>query len=231
MKKEVFYTLCSRIFDYLNSDEQLTLFLEGEDSQYFRFNDSKLRQSGVIEDFNLTLSLYNKNKCLQSMTTISADLDSSVRKIIQEIDVLRSSLNATPPSDNIVFPDKFGSVEVNALGNLPERDNILDSLMGIIDKNTLTGVWSSGKIFRGCCASNGTKHWFEKDSFLFDFSLIDRNENMVKILYPHSNWNESEFRKIFRDASSQLSLMDKSRMELKPGKYRTWFEPCAVADF
>ena len=60
MKKEVFYTLCSRIFDYLNSDEQLTLFLEGEDSQYFRFNDSKLRQSGIIEDFNLTLSLYNK---------------------------------------------------------------------------------------------------------------------------------------------------------------------------
>ena len=231
MKKEVFYTLCSRIFDYLNSDEQLTLFLEGENSQYFRFNDSKLRQSGIIEDFNLTLSLYNKNKCLQSITTISADLDSSVRKIIQEIDVLRSSLNATPPSDNIVFPDKFGSVEVNALGNLPERENILDSLMGIIDKNTLTGVWSSGKIFRGCCASNGTKHWFEKDSFLFDFSLIDRNENMVKILYPHSNWNESEFRKIFRDASSQLSLMDKSRMELKPGKYRTWFEPCAVADF
>ena len=63
MKKEVFYTLCSRIFDYLNSDEQLTLFLEGEDSQYFRINDSKLRQSGIIEDFNLTLSLYNKNKC------------------------------------------------------------------------------------------------------------------------------------------------------------------------
>ena len=80
MKIEVFYTLCSRIFDYLNSDEQLTLFLEGEDSQYFRFNDSKLRQSCVIEDFNLTLSLYNKNKCLQSMTTISADLDSSVVK-------------------------------------------------------------------------------------------------------------------------------------------------------
>ena len=103
MKKEIFYTLCSKVFDCLNSDEQLTLFLEGENSQYFRFNDSKLRQSGIIEDFNLTLSLYNKNKCLQSMTTISADLDSSVRKVIKEIDILRLSLNATPPSDHIVF--------------------------------------------------------------------------------------------------------------------------------
>ena len=90
MKKEIFYTLCSKVFDCLNSDEQLTLFLEGENSQYFRFNDSKLRQSGIIEDFNLTLSLYNKNKCLQSMTTISADLDSSVRKVIKEIDILKN---------------------------------------------------------------------------------------------------------------------------------------------
>ena len=51
MKKDIFYTICTKVFDYLNSNEQLTLFLEGEDSQYFRFNDSKLRQSGIIEDF------------------------------------------------------------------------------------------------------------------------------------------------------------------------------------
>ena len=56
MKKDIFYTICTKVFDYLNSNEQLTLFLEGEDSQYFRFTDSKLRQSGIIEDFNITLS-------------------------------------------------------------------------------------------------------------------------------------------------------------------------------
>ena len=231
MKKDIFYTICTKVFDYLNSNEQLTLFLEGEDSQYFRFNDSKLRQSGIIEDFNITLSLYHGNKSLQSMTTISSDIDFSVKNLTREIDVLRSSLDATPSNNNIIFPDKFDSVEIDALGNLPERDQILDSLMGVIDKNVLTGVWSSGKIFRGCCTSNGTKHWFEKDSFLFDFSLIDEKENMVKVLYPNSDWNESDFNRVYREASHQLLLMNKPRMELKPGKYRTWFEPFAVADF
>ena len=48
---------------------------------------------------------------------------------------------------------------------------------------------------------------------------------MVKVLYPNSDWNESDFNHVYREASHQLSLMDKSRMELKPGKYRTWFEP------
>ena len=89
MKKDIFYTICTKVFDYLNSNEQLTLFLEGEDSQYFRFNDSKLRQSGIIEDFNITLSLYHGNKSLQSMTTISSDIDFSVKNLTREIDVLR----------------------------------------------------------------------------------------------------------------------------------------------
>ena len=54
---------------------------------------------------------------------------------------------------------------------------------------------------------------------------------MVKVLYPNSDWNESDFNRVYREASHQLSLMNKQRMELKPGKYRTWFEPFAVADF
>ena len=105
MKKDIFYTICTKVFDYLNSNEQLTLFLEGEDSQYFRFNDSKLRQSGIIEDFNITLSLYHGNKSLQSMTTISSDIDFSVKNLTREIDVLRSSLDATPSNNNIIFPE------------------------------------------------------------------------------------------------------------------------------
>ena len=136
-----------------------------------------------------------------------------------------------PENNFTAFPQKFDSLEVYREGDLPDREGILDGLMDIIDSDNLTGVWTSGKIFRASSTSKGTHHWFEKDSFIFDFSLIDAKENMVKILYPGSDWNKDDFIAAFDDASKRLQLMDKPKLELKPGKYRVWFEPHAVADF
>jgi len=231
MKKEIYSTICSQVYSTIKEGEDLTIYMEGENSQYFRFNDSKIRQTGIIEDYNVTLSLYHGKKSLQATTTVSSDIDYSVKNLISEIDGLRGPLSLIPENNFTAFPDKFDSLEVYRDGELPNREEILDSLMSIIDKDNLTGVWTSGKIFRASSTSQGTQHWFEKDSFIFDFSLIDAKENMVKILYPGSDWNKDDFITAFDDASKRLQLMDKPKLELKPGKYRVWFEPHAVADF
>ena len=231
MKKEIYNTICSQVYSTLQEGEDLTIYMEGENSQYFRFNDSKIRQTGIIEDYNVTLSLYRGKKSLQATTTISSDIDYSVKNLISEINGLRAPLSLIPENNFTAFPEKFDSLEVYREGDLPDREEILDILMGIIDSNNLTGVWTSGKIFRASSTSKGTHHWFEKDSFIFDFSLIDAKENMVKILYPGSDWNKDDFVEAFDDASKRLQLMDKPKLELKPGKYRVWFEPHAVADF
>ncbi len=231
MKKEIYNTICSQVYNTLQEGEDLTIYMEGENSQYFRFNDSKIRQTGIIEDYNVTLSLYHGKKSLQATTTISSDIDYSVKNLISEINGLRDPLSLIPENNFTAFPEKFDSLEVYRQGDLPDREEILDSLMGIIDSDNLTGVWTSGKIFRASSTSKGTHHWFEKDSFIFDFSLIDAKENMVKILYPGSDWNKDDFIAAFDDASKRLQLMDKPKLELKPGKYRVWFEPHAVADF
>tara|TARA_X000000368_G_scaffold414889_1_gene405572 strand:+ start:241 stop:1581 length:1341 start_codon:yes stop_codon:yes gene_type:complete len=231
VKKEIYNTICSQVYSTLEEGEGLTIYMEGENSQYFRFNDSKIRQTGIIEDYNVTLSLYHGKKSLQATTTISSDIDYSVKNLISEINGLRAPLSLIPENNFTAFPEKFDSLEVYREGDLPDREEILDILMGIIDSNNLTGVWTSGKIFRASSTSKGTHHWFEKDSFIFDFSLIDAKENMVKILYPGSDWNKDDFVEAFDDASKRLQLMDKPKLELKPGKYRVWFEPHAVADF
>jgi predicted Zn-dependent protease len=231
MKKEIFQNICYEVFSSLESNEQLTIYLEGENSQYFRFNDSKLRQSGIIEDYAVTISLFSGKKSLQSTTTVSSDIKSSVSNLKNEIQALRNPLSLIPENDSTRFPNYFESIEIIKSGKLPARSEILEALMKIITKDYLTGVWTSGKIFRACSTSEGTSHWFEKDSFIFDFSLIDKKENMVKVLYPGSNWDEEIFITTFQEASEKLKLMNKPKMELKPGKYRVWFEPNAVADF
>lgn len=231
MKKDIFQTICSQVFDSLKENEQLTVYLEGENSQYFRFNDSKLRQSGIIEDYAVTISLFSGKKSLQSSTTLSSDIKSSVSNLTNEINALRDPLSLIPENDFTCFPDPFESLDIVKSGQLPKREEILEALMDTISSDNLTGVWTSGKIFRACSTSEGTNHWFEKDSFIFDFSLIDAQENMVKVLFPGSNWDKNKFVAAFHEASEKLKLMNKPKIELKPGKYRVWFEPNAVADF
>ncbi len=231
MKKEIFHDICSQVFSFLENNEQLTIYLEGENSQYFRFNDSKLRQSGIIEDYAVTISLFSDKKSLQSATTVSSDIESSVNNLKNEIQALRDPLSLIPENEFTSFPDNFEPIEMIKSGQLPDRNEILEALMDVITKDYLTGVWTSGKIFRACSTSEGTNHWFEKDSFIFDFSLIDEKENMVKVLFPGNDWDKDRFTAAFQEASLKLKLMNKPKMELKPGKYRVWFEPNAVADF
>ena len=231
MKKEIFHDISSQVFSFLENNEQLTIYLEGENSQYFRFNDSKLRQSGIIEDYAVTISLFSGKKSLQSATTVSSDIESSVINLKNEIQALRDPLSLIPENEFTSFPDNFKSIEMIKSGQLPDRNEILETLMDVITKDYLTGVWTSGKIFRACSTSEGTNHWFEKDSFIFDFSLIDEKENMVKVLFPGNDWDKDRFTAAFQEASSKLKLMNKPKIELKPGKYRVWFEPNAVADF
>ena len=231
MKKEIFHDICSQVFSFLENNEQLTIYLEGENSQYFRFNDSKLRQSGIIEDYAVTISLFSGKKSLQSATTVSSDIESSVINLKNEIQALRDPLSLIPENEFTSFPDNFEPIEMIKSGQLPDRNEILEALMDVITRDYLTGVWTSGKIFRACSTSEGTNHWFEKDSFIFDFSLIDEKENMVKVLFPGNDWDKDRFTAAFQEASSKLKLMNKPKMELKPGKYRVWFEPNAVADF
>ena len=96
MKKEIYNTICSQVYNTLQEGEDLTIYMEGENSQYFRFNDSKIRQTGIIEDYNVTLSLYHGKKSLQATTTVSSDIDYSVKNLISEIDGLREPLSLIP---------------------------------------------------------------------------------------------------------------------------------------
>ena len=110
MKKEIFQNICYEVFSSLESNEQLTIYLEGENSQYFRFNDSKLRQSGIIEDYAVTISLFSGKKSLQSTTTVSSDIKSSVSNLKNEIQALRNPLSLIPENDSTRFPNYFDSI-------------------------------------------------------------------------------------------------------------------------
>ena len=59
--KEYFFTLSSKVLDTLSADENLTISINGENSQFIRINNAKVRQIGEVFDSSLNLEFIKNN--------------------------------------------------------------------------------------------------------------------------------------------------------------------------
>ena len=63
--EQAFNTLSNLLLDNLQEGEHLKVSIGGERSQFVRFSKSKVRQSGIIDDASLGITLIKKNrKCV-----------------------------------------------------------------------------------------------------------------------------------------------------------------------
>mgnify|MGYP000960791874 FL=1 len=64
-----FSKLNNFLFSTITDNEILITNFSGENSQFIRFNNSKVRQTGIIDDLNFSMMLLcNNRKCSISMT-------------------------------------------------------------------------------------------------------------------------------------------------------------------
>ena len=52
-----FQQLCNILLDNLQTEEYLTIELNGEQTQFIRFNGAKVRQTGIVKDGSIKLTL------------------------------------------------------------------------------------------------------------------------------------------------------------------------------
>ena len=64
-----FSNLNNFLFSTISDNEILITNFSGENSQFIRFNNSKVRQTGIVDDLNFSMMLLcNNRKCSISMT-------------------------------------------------------------------------------------------------------------------------------------------------------------------
>ena len=62
--KDTFFYICDEVIKKLNKNEDLIISFSGESSQYIRFNNAKIRQTGCIDDANIFLNFIKINLSL-----------------------------------------------------------------------------------------------------------------------------------------------------------------------
>ena len=225
-----FSLINSYLFSLSSKEEILITNFSGESSQFIRFNNAKIRQTGLIDDINYSIILISNNrKCSVSMTLKGIESDDKL-VIESYLNKLRNDIKNIPEDPYLVMPTFTDSSNDKHTGELLDFKNAADYLTPVMSGVDLTGIWASGKIFLGNANSLGLEHWFETETFSLDYSLINPSNKMVKACYAGTKWEQSDYENYILNSKKKLKLMDKKPVSINPGEYRTYIEPMGVSD-
>ena len=225
-----FNQVCDRLFSQLKKEEYLIAQLTAEKSHFVRFNHAKVRQTGIVIDGEISLQLIANQKTNSTNFPLTGDVETDLDTALENLDYLRSQINSLPEDPYIVLPENQGRSHEIYQGELLPPDLAIEEILTPVQNLDFTGLYAGGKIIRANYNSLGQKHWFATDSFFVDYSLINPNNKAIKGIVSGRNWDLEVYKHQVIYNQQQLQKLNLPTKEIKPGTYRTYLAPAAVAD-
>jgi len=228
--EQFFKDLSQKILSNVKPNEHVMLNFWGEDSHFTRFNESKIRQNGFVSDATLSITLIKNQRTCSASFSLTKNASNDLSMSLGYLNTLRNDIEFLPEDPFIVFPKEGKSSSQKKTGELLSIKDVVQSLSPAIKNVDLAGIWASGNIFVGYANSKGLFHWFSTDSFSFDYSLVTKDERMVKDTYAGTHFNLDEYNSFMNNSISQLNMLENKAIQLEPGDYRTYIAPAGVSD-
>jgi predicted Zn-dependent protease len=210
--------------------EAFTVKLSSERSQFTRFNNAKVRQTGSVADGYIQLTLMDNQRSCYRHFPFTGNWEIDWQTTYNALLELRKELPYLPLDPYLVIPSGNNtSNEVN-IGNLLDSDAVVSTILVPVSELDFTGIYSGGIVIRGYADSCGQKHWFVTNSFTLDYSIFTDEDKAVKGFYAGSKWDNNAYITKINDAKKQLKLLAHPAKEIPRGEYKTYFAPAAVSD-
>ena len=228
--KEYFFNLSDQIIDTLQNDENLILSINGENSEFIRINNAKVRQIGTVSDSQLNIELIKNNRKMSLSFTLQRNMEKDFSAAKNYISQLRKSIDFLPEDPLCESPKDYGSLNEEYKGDLLSSEDSIDALLPAMQGVDFTGIWASGDVFIGNANSAGQKNWFSTETFSLDYSLINPLKKMVKETYAGTHWNQSDYEGFVNSSKEKLKMLNMESKKIKPGSYRTYIASAGVSD-
>jgi predicted Zn-dependent protease len=214
----------------LHADEQFTLRLQGEVSQFTRFNRAKVRQTGIVQDGSLQLKLISRQRSSSIEFPFTGEAEIDLPRAQAALESLRLEVPQLPIDPYLVLPTGSAtSHEVHAGELLPDAE-VVSNLLPVVNNLDFTGLYAAGMVMRGYADSSGQKHWFAAESYTLDYSLFTNTGQAVKGTLAGSHWDNLAYQLKIAESKTQLTRLEQPLKTIERGKYRTYLAPAATAD-
>lgn len=221
--------LSTAAFSHLQNNEDLAFNLHSEESDFIRFNHSKVRQNTTVNQHELTLQYQKDQRSYRFRFNLSLNFDQDLLKITNAIKQIRQDLPSTDVSPQFVPIVNNGTSEVFKKVNRPATNEIIAIICSTFSDSDLAGLWCSGPLRQAAINSKGQFHYFETDYFFFDYSLYN-GPQAAKSFYSEDEWNLQNFISTAQQAKNTLALLKKPVVKIKPGLHKAYLGPMAVAE-
>ncbi|MGG6297494.1 TldD/PmbA family protein [Leptolyngbya sp. AN02str] len=228
--ESIFFTIQQAIAAELQTEEQFTLSLIGESSQFMRFNGAKVRQTGSVTDCSVTLSLMAHERTSSQTMSLMGDRDRDVAAGLAMLRALRQELPQLPVDPYLVLP--YGNATSHDVyqGQLLAPEAIAHTILTPVAGLDFTGIYAGGSLLRGYADSVGQRHWFATDTFALDYSIFTADGQAVKGTVAGSEWNPDTYTTKLADSKLQLERLAQPPKSIPKGQYRTYLAPAAIAE-
>lgn len=228
--KAYFYQLADALQGLLEPGETYTCALEGEASDFIRFNRNRVRQAGHIRQFELAVNLIEHRRHAAGSISLSGDPNLDEPLLAELIESLRAQRRHLDDDPHLLYATEVQSTEdvgpVNAIDITAAIDEIMEAATGL----DLVGALAAGSIYRGFANSLGQRNWYAVQNFNFDWSLhsSSSSDKAVKCNDAGFEWNTETLRQKMDVARHQLDILERSAKTPNPGRYRAYLAPRAL---
>ena len=135
MTNKYFKKLNDFLFSSLQNNEIVKTGMWGENSQFIRLNNSKIRQTGLVNDLSYSIALIHNKRQASCSFTLNGNFEYDKNLFRYILGTLREDLKNIPVDPFIVYPSSTESSEQKNKGVLPNADDAAD-LMDKLDYMT-----------------------------------------------------------------------------------------------
>ena len=141
-----------------------------------------------------------------------------------------SFVNKHSPEDPYLNYNTFpANTDHNPDNQLPDSQQTIEQLIDIASGLDLVGMYASGTLFHGFANSLGQTNWQTNHQFNLDWSCYLNTDKAVKSQYAGTDWQQGKLTQQFENIHQQLELISRPSISLKPGDYRCYLSPTALA--
>jgi predicted Zn-dependent protease len=228
--EQTFFQLAQYLFDQAHSDEAMSLSLLAEQSQFTRFNRAKVRQTGVVQDGELTLTLMAGDRTTFYEMPMTGNFETDRATVQSALDDLRADVRDLPEDPYQVPPSGNATSHDVHRGHLLPTDQVVASILPVVSGLDFTGLYAGGVSIRAYADSIGQRHWFCTDSFTLDYSLFTDDGKAVKGTFAGDRWDADAYAQKLNESKGQLEQLSVPAKPVAKGQYRTYLAPAAMAE-
>lgn len=236
--QEYFYDLATALEKKLHADEVCLCNFSGEESDFIRFNQSKIRQAGYVTQRYFNLELIQGQRHVAINLSLNGDYPADLALLHSQLKKLRQVLPDVAEDPYLLYAKENCSSAQQAPNELPPAGENAQNILTLAGQSAqnhgnaldLVGIYASGGIYRGFANSLGQRNWHSSYSFNFDWSCYHREDKAVKAQYAGGRWDKQTFEAKLQHIQEQLSVLRKPSRTVNPGMYRVYLAPAALSE-